>query len=210
MRVPEDLSSPAAQLSFPPPLWAFPPPIHPETAATQTLPEHPFYHVLPAHGWWLPSACGRKCKLLPPEFLSQLWGPFHPAVSPPPPRGPELSWIPPHPPPLSLHVPTSPFCLRPWSEYLCPDSDVGCTPQCDCGHFTYAAGTPSSYGTKSYLSRLVVWTVYKEVCKSEAHAWPFGRTRRMLVSFLFPASASHQQAHTVLMPGQLQISAIIT
>lgn len=42
-----DLSSPAAQLSFLPPLRTFPPPIHPETAAAQTLPEHPFYHVAP-------------------------------------------------------------------------------------------------------------------------------------------------------------------
>lgn len=30
-----------------PPLWTFPLPIHPETAATQTCPEHPFYHVTP-------------------------------------------------------------------------------------------------------------------------------------------------------------------
>lgn len=31
----------------PPPLWTFLRPIHPETAAAQTLPEHPFYHVTP-------------------------------------------------------------------------------------------------------------------------------------------------------------------
>lgn len=35
------------QLSFLPPLRTFLPPIHPETTATQTFPEHSFYHVTP-------------------------------------------------------------------------------------------------------------------------------------------------------------------
>lgn len=51
-------------------------------------------HSLLVACWWLPSACGREHRLLPPEFLSQPSHPFQPDVSHPTPEpSAALVWL---------------------------------------------------------------------------------------------------------------------